>query len=160
MPMPINMWVTVGGNEVKGDCQITDREDSMLVYRFDHAIKIPTETDTGRAVGKRVHGPLAVVKPIDQGSPLLYDALVRGKDVDVVIKWYRIDESGAEEHYFTTELKQAKITSIQEYFPETFDEKKGNVPHLERVSFRYEEILWTHEAGSTSSQDSWVGGEA
>jgi type VI secretion system secreted protein Hcp len=160
MPMPINMWVTVGGNKIEGDCDIAEREGSMLVYRLDHEINIPTETDTGRAVGKRVHGPLTVVKPVDQGSPLLYQALCQGKDVEVVIKWYRIDAEGVEEHYFTTELQKAKIVSLKEYFPETFDKSKGNVPHLEKVGFRYDAIVWTHEAEGKSTQDSWAGGEA
>ena len=76
---------------------------------------------------------------------------------EVVLKQYRIDEKGAEEHYYTIKLENAIIVEMQEYNPLTFMEENKPYKDMERVFFTYEKIIWTYEPDGIETEDSWKG---
>ena len=157
MPMPTHMTLE-GQNqgEIQGSCDMQDREDTILVYQVDHGIHIPIDPQSGQPSGKRVHGPLSVVKEYDKASPKLYQALATGERMkNVTIKYYRIDPTGVEEHYFTQELEKAIIVSMRAYYPLTFIGENEPYRHMEEVSFTYDKIKWTWEVDGIESEDSW-----
>jgi type VI secretion system secreted protein Hcp len=97
-----------------------------------------------------------VVKFFDKSSPLLYQALCTGEHFsDVTLKWYRIDATGQEEHYFTTMLEDAIIVSMRPYMPDALDPEKESYGHMEEVSFTYRRITWTFEDGGITATDDW-----
>lgn len=127
----------------------------MLIDGFEHAVKIPTSPQDGQPQGKRVHSALTVTKETDEASPLLYLALKQGERCKVVLKWYR-QEANTEQHYFTTELENALVVNIEPFFPIVFDKATAEYGHMEKVSFTYSKIMWTHEVEGKASEDDWL----
>jgi type VI secretion system secreted protein Hcp len=157
MSIPSHMTVT-GENQgvIDGSCTMSGREGTILVYGLDHVLEIPKHKQDGLPTGKRVHGGVLVVKEVDKASCGLYQALCTGERLsEVVIKKYRIDDTGNEEHYFTVTLKKAIVQKIHSEEARSFAEDGQNVRHLEEVTFSYEEINWEHVVDSKAAGDSW-----
>ncbi len=127
---------------IPGSCTAAGKEGTSVVVSFEHDVHIPLDT-AGQPMGVRVHQPLSIVKLIDKASPLLYQALVTGERLVVELKWYRIDPTGGEEHYFTTKLEDAIIVAIN-----------PSLLHMEDVSFTYRKIIWTWEPDRITAEDS------
>lgn len=158
MPMPLHLEVE-GKNQgkIEGSCEMQGREGTILVQALTHSVHIPRSPQTGLPTGKRVHDALTITKEVDKSTPKLYQALCTGEQMaSVVIKWYRIDPSGTEEHYFTTKLEDAIITEIKAWMPNALDENKATFKHMEDVSFTYKKIIWTWEPDGIESEDDWT----
>lgn len=131
-------------------------ENEILIQGFEHRVSVPSDPQSGQPTGQRVHHPLKITKVFDKSSPLLYTALTSGEKLPkCVLKWYRTDAAGTQEHYFTIELEDAIITDIKAEMPNCQDPAKSHFTHLEEVSFTYRKITWTHEAAGTSGSDDW-----
>lgn len=172
MPIPAYMLIegesqgtiTEGANteESVGNDYQENHEDEFMVHDFEHNVRVPTNPQSGQPSGQRVHGALVVSKTFDKSSPLLYTALVTGERLPTCeIRWYRTTNDGQEEHYFTHELEDAVIVSIDSFMPDINKEANMHLTHLERVAFRYRKITWTHEVAGTEGNDDWraKGGE-
>jgi len=158
MPMPFHMSLTgkTQGNISQGCCTMEGRKDTILCQAFNHEVYIPRDPQTGLPTGKRVHNALIVTKVFDKGSPKLYQALATGERMsDVTMKYYRINASGNEEHYFTIKLEDAIIVSIKPWIPNALDPARESFTHMEDVSFTYSKIIWTWEIDGVEAQDSW-----
>lgn len=157
MPMPA--YLTLKGEnqgEIEGSCDQMGHEGEILVEAFDHQIDIPRDRQTGLPTGPRVHGPMMVTKFFDKASPKLYQALASGEQMsEVMIKWYRINPMGSQEHYFTTKLQEAIIVSIEAKMENCLDPDKESFGHMEEVSFTYSKIIWTWVPDGIESEDSW-----
>lgn len=157
-PMPSYMEVE-GKNQGKIDGSVTQagRENTILVYAFGHSVIIPRDPVSGQPSGKRIHGPIKILKEFDKSSPKLYQALVTGENLNpVIIKFYRIDPAGQEEHYFTIEIQDAIIVTISPSIPTTFLAQNEQYRHMETVSFTYRKIKWTWVPDGIESEDSWA----
>jgi type VI secretion system secreted protein Hcp len=142
--------------KIDGSCDMEGREKTILVYAMDHDVHIPRDPQSGLPSGKRIHGPLKIVKEFDMASPKLYQALCTGEQCsDVTIKWYRIDPTGMEEHYFTHTLEDAIIVDMKPYMPMAFLTENEPYRHMEEVSFTYSKIKWTWEVDGIEAEDSW-----
>ena len=158
MPMPAHLEVT-GNNQGKidGSCDMQGRENTILVEGFDHEVYIPRDPQSGLPTGKRVHNAMKVVKTYDKSSPKLYQALCTGEQLsDVTLKWYRIDPTGSEEHYFTTKLEDAILVAIKPWMPNCLDPATESYTHMEELAFTYKKIMWTWEPDGIESEDSWL----
>lgn len=141
MSLPVHVDI-VGSKQgpIHGSCEMKGRENTILVQDVHHEIHIP-QGETG---GRRIHSPLVITKEIDRSSPLLEQAMVMGEVLSqVTVKWYRIDEKGHEEHYYTILLEKARITSM------TIDME------IETVSFSYQKITWRWEQPVIETMDIW-----
>lgn len=158
MPMPAYMELTgEGQGKIDGSCDQQGREDTILIQALNHAVRIPRDLQTGLPTGRRVHEALTVTKVYDKSSPKLYQALCSGERFsEVLIKWYRIDATGAEEHYFTHKLENAIIVDIKSWMPNCLDPATESFTHMEDVSFTYTKIIWTWEVDGIESEDSWL----
>jgi type VI secretion system secreted protein Hcp len=158
MPMPCHLTLE-GENQgaIEGSCDMEGREATILVYAFDHDVHIPRDPQSGLPSGKRIHGPISVTKEFDKASPKLYQALCTGEHMkNVTIKWYRIDPTGSEEHYFTHTLEDAIIVGIEPYVPVVFIKENEPYRHMEKVSFTYKKLKWTWEPDGVEAEDSWM----
>jgi len=108
MPIPAYMWMKDdAGGDIKGSVEVADREGSIEVLEFNHEVRIPTDPDTGRLTGTRKHEAVTLVKAFDASSPYLYKAVTQGQTfTEVILRWYRIDETGTEQEYFTHKLEK------------------------------------------------------
>ncbi len=113
----------VGKNqgEINGDCKQSGRENLIVVYGVEHNIEIPRDPHTGLPTGQRIHKPLIITKHVDQASPKLNQACTSGEQLsEVTLQFYRINEKGQEEHYYTIKLENAIIVNMKCYKPLTF----------------------------------------
>jgi type VI secretion system secreted protein Hcp len=151
------MWIKDdGGADIKGSVTVSGREGSVEVVAFDHAVKIPTDANTGKLTGTRVHEPIVFTKETDASTPYLYKAVSSGHTLKAVeIRWYKIDDAGKEKEYFNTKLENVKVVGVT---PKMHDIKspafeKHN--HLESIELRYEKITWSYKDGNIIHADSW-----
>jgi type VI secretion system secreted protein Hcp len=142
--------------ESVGNIYQEGHEDEVLVEAFEHNITLPRDPQSGQPSGQRVHRPVIITKVFDKSSPLLYNALTSGEVLTTVaIKWYRTSMEGKQEHYFTTTLTDALIVDIEAVMPNCQDPGLSHFTHLEKISFAYRAIEWTHEVAGTSGSDDW-----
>jgi len=144
------------GAIAEGCCTMEKREDTILCQALNHEVYIPRDPQTGLPTGKRVHNPLTITKVFDKATPKLFQALSTGERMsDVTMKYYRINPSGTEEHYFTIKLEDAIIVSVKPWVPNALDQARERFTHMEDVSFTYSKIIWTWEIDGVEAQDAW-----
>ena len=156
MPIPCSLSI-IGENqgEIIGADEVTDRSGSIRVHAVDHCVEIPTDS-RGVSSGRRVHRPLIITKEIDKASPMLYQALCTGERlVELTLDWYRIDEGGGEEIYYSLFMQNALISRVKPWMPNAMDADKAGFRHMEDVSFIYEKIRWTWVLDGIEYEDSW-----
>jgi len=142
------------GNELKGP-----RENgTSLVFEFNHEVYLPYEKEQNKIQGSRKITAFEIVKEIDQLTPQLYQIVCQGqmcKEIKIVL--YRIGmESGEEEPYFNYTLKNAKIVSVLNWMPPTYDPANEGVGHLEKVKMLAREFNWEFiEGGITYTEQAF-----
>lgn len=156
--LPSNMWIEgQKQGKIEGSSIIQGREGSIDVYAFGHSLYIPNDSQTGLPTGKRIHKPFKVLKTFDKSSPKLYLSLVTGERLTKVeIKFYRINQSGSEENYFTILLEDAIIINISPSMPTTLLQQNETYRHMETVSFSYRKITWIWEPDGIGASDDWT----
>jgi type VI secretion system secreted protein Hcp len=145
-----------GGADIKGSVDVWGRESSIEIHGFGHGLHLPTDNNTGKITGTRVHSALTFEKEFDSSSPYLYKAVAKGQTLkSAEFKWYRINDAGQEVEYFNMLLENVKVVSI---FPHMLDVKNPATEkhnHLECISLRYEKITWKHCDGNILFSDAW-----
>ena len=143
-----------------GTLSKADQEDTIQVLEFEHHLHLPTNRMTGKPSAPRQHGDFTVTKYLDKSSPQLLQAMASGEQItQCEIKWFRTSVEGEQEHYFTTLIEEATVTNVDTLLPTCIDPNLSDLTHMERVTFRYKKITWTHEVAGTSGSDSWDGEE-
>lgn len=157
MAVPAYMWIKDdGGADIKGSARIQGREGSVEVVEFSHAVEIPTDGNTGKLTGTRIHKPLIITKEFDASSPYLFKAVTSGQTLkSVELKWYQIDDSGTEKEYYNMKLDGVKVVGVSPVMHNIKDPAREKYNHLENVSLRYEKITWTYKDGNIIHSDSW-----
>jgi type VI secretion system secreted protein Hcp len=168
LPLHMNI-VGVNQGHIQGECQTAGREGSILVESFSLGTNFTKTSSVGETAGNRVHDPLTVVSVIGSQSPKLFKALITGEVLNVEIKWFRATGIGGEEHYLTTRLENALISSYNVFLkqepvqsliiPSQFqvDGFNGltNFGHMEEISFVYQKITWIYEPTGEAVEDAW-----
>lgn len=58
MAIPVYLWLKDdGGADIKGSVDVQDREGSIEVVAQEHNLYIPTDNNTGKLTGTRIHTP-------------------------------------------------------------------------------------------------------
>ncbi|MBS4478343.1 type VI secretion system effector Hcp, partial [Cronobacter sakazakii] len=114
MAIPVYLWLKDdGGADIKGSVDVKDREGSIEVVAQEHSLYIPTDNNTGKLTGTRIHTPFLFTKEIDASSPYLYKAVTTGQTLkSAEFKWYRINDAGQEVEYFNTKLENVKLVKV------------------------------------------------
>ena len=157
MAIPIYLWLKDdGGSEIKGSVNVADREGSIEVIAQDHDLYIPTDNNTGKLTGTRIHTAFVFSKEIDSSTPYLYKAVTTGQTLKAAeFKWYKINDAGQEVEYFNTKLENVKVVRVAPKMHDIKDHAKEKHNHLELVELRYEKITWTYKDGNIIHSDAW-----
>jgi type VI secretion system secreted protein Hcp len=157
MAIPIYLWLQVDDQtKVTGAASVKDRVGSIEVIAQDHSIYIPTDNNTGKLTGTRVHAPFVFTKEIDMSTPLLYKAVTTGQTLkSAEFKWYQIDNAGNEALYFTTTLENVKVVKVATKMYDIKDLTQEQHNHQEQVELRYTKITWDFVEGNIKHSDAW-----
>ncbi len=157
MAIPVYLWLQDdGGADIKGSVDVQGRQGSIEVLALDHSLYIPTDNNTGKLTGTRVHSPFLFTKEIDLSSVYLYRAVAKGETLkNAEFKWFRIDDAGQEVEYFSILLEKVKVVKVTTIMHDITDPTKEKHNHLEQVELRYEKIHWLYVDGTIAWSDSW-----
>lgn len=157
--MPLTGYLTLEGQnqgKMEGDCTQKGREKTILVYAVDHTVEIPRDKLTGLPTGQRLHQPITITKHTDPASPLIYQACASGEQMKTwTLDYYRINEKGQEENYYTISLEEAIIVNVRHYKPNVLDPGSQPFHDMEDVSFTYGSITWEHKTANKQAVDKW-----
>lgn len=142
MAIPVYLWLKDdGGADIKGSVDVQDREGSIEVVAQEHNLYIPTDNNTGKLTGTRIHTPFLFTKEIDSSSPYLYKAVTTGQTLkSAEFKWYRINDAGREVEYFNTKLENVKVVKVNPLMHDIKNPAYEKHNHLEQIELRYEKI--------------------
>ncbi|MCS2152233.1 Hcp family type VI secretion system effector [Scandinavium goeteborgense] len=157
MAIPAYLWLKDdGGADIKGSVEVWGRESSIEIHGFGHGLHLPTDNNTGKITGTRVHSSLIFEKEFDSSSPYLYKAVAKGQTLkSAEFKWYRINDAGQEVEYFNMLLENVKVVSIYPHMLDVKNPATEKHNHLESISLRYEKITWKHCDGNILFSDAW-----
>lgn len=157
--MALNAYLTLTGEtqgKVNGSVTQAGREDTMEVIGFNHEVVSPRDAASGLPTGKRQHKPIILTKSLDKATPLLMNILTNNENItEWTLRCWRPSRSGREEQYYTIELVNASIASIQ--IEQLNNKYPENMPHevREHVAFTYQKIIWTWNDGGITAEDDW-----
>ena len=157
--MAMTSYLTLEGTnqgKIEGDVSQKGREKTILVYGIEHNIEIPRDTHTGMPTGQRIHLPFSITKHMDQASPKLMQAVTSGEQMkSFELQYFRINEKGQEEHYYTVKLEEAIVVATRQYKPLTFLPENKPYHDMEVISFSYGKITVTYEPDGVEAEDDW-----
>jgi len=105
---------------------------------------------------RKSHNPVVITKNIDKSSPLLAAAFSKGEKLSCKLNFFRNNDQGFNELFYTIELVDAVIVATDFVLPHTVN-SHGDEMH-EMISLSYKEIIWTHKVSGTEGYDSWANG--
>jgi type VI secretion system secreted protein Hcp len=153
--MPTPMYMTVPG--VPGSVAIAGRIDQIEIIELEHLVHLPVDIHTGRSSGVRQHGIMSVHASIDKATPLLYKAVTEGNQFALItLHFYRINDLGVEENYYTVELARVRVTSIELIVPNVKDTGNEHLPHMVKYGFVYGALTETFVDGAIGHTDDWL----
>ncbi|WP_117190057.1 Hcp family type VI secretion system effector [Rhizobium terrae] len=160
-------YITIKGTtqgEISKDASTADsigniwqegHEGESLVFAFESNAIVPRDPNSGTAIGTRRHEPARLVKPLDKASPMLWQALATGENLEIELKFWRTSTKGTQEHYYTIKWEDAVLVGGKVILPDTADTANDSRGHCEDWSFTYRKCDWTHEIAGTSASDDW-----
>jgi type VI secretion system secreted protein Hcp len=153
MSNPAYLWfIDENGSPIVGGSMVLGREGSIEVKSLSHHLTIPTDRNTGKLTGTRIHTPILIQKEFDRTTPLLARAICRGVTLkSAEIKMYRTNEAGFEVEYFNMLLENVKVTG----FTPGLHPRVASGTHLENIEMRYETIQWKYTDGNIIFKDGW-----
>lgn len=144
---------------IDGSVDIEGREDMIAVYLFEHDVSFDIDPATGLPRGRLLTNPFTILKEFDKSSPLLYRALIDTENLNLELRWYRINpNTRQEENYFTMYLRDSIITSIKPWMSNILNPANQNFRHMEDISFTYRDIEWVWELDDNGGKDPPGGG--
>lgn len=99
--------------------------------------------------------PVDIRKPIDKATPLLAQALNDNEKLDCVFQCYRTSSLGGYELFFKISLKEAIVTDIRYFYPNSLTH--NDAQPQENVSFKFASITLEHVIARTINYMLWSG---
>jgi len=154
--MANNIYVEVNGKQqglISAGCSTADsignkhqlgHENQILVLKLAHNIS------RGENV---MHNPVIFVKPQDKSSPLFLLAISNNEPLNLKFDFYRTAQNGAQELYYTIELREATIVDININYPHCLTHASAQPEEI--ISVRYKDIICQHHIAGTSGYSVW-----
>ena len=144
------------GEKIQGGVEIQDRVGTAEIHAFNYDVSIPCDSSTGVLTGVRKHSDTVMVKQIDQASPLLFQACCDGSTMkEMTIDWYRIDDQGVEELYFSHQMFDVKVVCVKHFMLHIKNPNHDTLSHQEQVHIRFGKIKVLYHQGNLQATDEW-----
>jgi type VI secretion system secreted protein Hcp len=164
MAETVHLSLKSNGNNIEGESSQhdLDRDKTIECLIFRDSVRTARELGSRAAVGRRVHEPIEITKRIDASSPLLAKALCRNEKIEGTFRFYRPSPSGdgTTEQFFTVEITDGRVDSIERHSPSALDPAVSKAPPLETIRFVYHSIRWVYEPSGAEYVDSWSASDA
>jgi type VI secretion system secreted protein Hcp len=159
MAETVHLKLKANGADIQGEStqKDLDRENSIECLSFKDNVRTARELGSRAAVGRRVHEPIEFIKRIDKSSPLLAKALCRNEKIDGTFNFFRPNPAGdgTTEQFFTVEISNGRIDSIERISPNAHDPAASNAPPMEIIRVVYHTIRWVFVPTGAEYVDSW-----
>ena len=150
MAQTVHLTMTANGTAVEGESTVTtlDRENTIECLVFEHTMASKTESGGLPSGGMLTEG-IQVRKRIDKASPLLQKAMATAETIEGRFEFFRPnpDGGGTEEHFFTVQIDNARVSRIVRRSPDALEGYQAGVPPYEEVTFLAGEVTLTNENG-------------
>ncbi|MDW6002137.1 Hcp family type VI secretion system effector [Vibrio mangrovi] len=155
-------YITINGEKqglISSGCNTKDsmgnkyqeaHTDEVTLLACDHRIS------KGSQQHSKTHSPIYITKNIDKSSPLLATAFARQEHLDCTIDFFRTNEQGYNEKYYSIELVKAVISEINFTLPHCIQSHHEEMH--ETIALSYKEIVWKHHISGTMGYDNWEQG--
>ncbi len=154
----VHLYLTANGVVIQGDSSQVSlgRENSIECVEFTHAIQASIDPRSGLTTSERTFAPIVIRKRIDRSTPLLYKAMANREDIRAMFKFFRPNPTGdgTTEQFYTIQLRECRISRIQEFVPDCIDPTSSNYPPQEDVEFVYRYVVRTYVPTGVSFEDS------
>ena len=157
MSVPAHLWIyDTNGSLIFGDSKVIGREGSIELQSFIHGLNVPFDGNTGRLTSTRIHNIMSIEKEFDKATPYLYRAVAQSENLQrAIIRWYRINDAGAEEEFFNIELEKVRVIHIHPSM-QNFKHPDGQiVVPTESLGLGYGRITWKYLDGNIQFSDEW-----
>jgi type VI secretion system secreted protein Hcp len=155
----VYLFLKVEGNDIPGDSTVTSlgRENSIECLEYRDSVMTPREASSGMATSRRSYEPIKILKRLDRSTPLLFKALCNNETIQATLRFYRPNPTGdgTTQHFFTVELRNARICKIERVNPNSVHPVTATDPAYEEVSFVFYSIKATYEDGGIEHEDTW-----
>lgn len=157
MAIPAYLWLKDdGGAAIRGSADVAGREGTIEIQGLNHGVSIVTDDATGKPTATREHSSFSFDKEIDSSSPYLYKAVTSGQKLQSAeVKFYRINDAGWEEEYFSVLMEGVTVISVGPLMYDVKSQYGERRNHLEVVELIYEKITWHYLDGNIIHSDSW-----
>jgi type VI secretion system secreted protein Hcp len=159
MAETVHLKLKANGQDIQGESSQEDleRKDTIECLSFKDNVRTARELGSRAAVGRRVHEPIEIIKRIDKSSPLLAKALCRNEKIEGTFLFYRPNPAGdgTTEQFFTVEITEGRIDSIERISPNAHDPAASNAPPMEIVRMVYHSIRWVFVPTGAEYVDTW-----
>ncbi|HCL5250781.1 TPA: Hcp family type VI secretion system effector [Salmonella enterica] len=156
--MANTMWLTLNGQTqglISAGCASVDSIGNKSQSAHRDQIMVMTVNHGMSRVQNVNHQCLTFIKPVDKSSPLLGQAITGNETLSCEFSFYRTNQAGLNECYYTLKLTNARISSIHLQVPHTIDDSAGQPEEM--IELSYESIAWEHLIAGTSAYSIWDG---
>lgn len=155
MAQNVYLEVTAHGVAVDGEpaSPPASRENDIECLFLQWGVALSLAAGSTAATGRRKYGPIVIRKRIDKSTPALVKALVGNESVTGIFRFFRLGAGGVDDHFFTIEIYDARVSSVKHLTPETFDPATTDLPEIDEVSFVFERIVWRYETLGIEFED-------
>jgi type VI secretion system secreted protein Hcp len=143
--------ITANGKHIQGESSRKSLgRDGLIECRQIHmGARTGIDRTGGKGTGSVLFDDFVIIKPIDQASPLIYQALCNNEAIEIEAKFYRPAQAdGKTEHFYSILGKGGRITSISQSTADGMDAGAANEEPCETLSLKFESINFTYPTKS------------
>lgn len=141
-----------------GETTEAGQTGKMVGMGFAYGVQSPRDPATGQPTGRRVHKPIRFIKEWGAASPQILTALFNGETLtNVLFEFRRTNAQGALEIFYTIQLTNAAVASVNEQVDATrqpgqpLDDK-----NFDSVELVFESITFTFVPGGVTASDTFA----
>ena len=153
MSMSVFLTLKANGSDVEGSSQESNRDGTIECASFDYGVN--SGSATGRPTADRDYEPIRIVKRQDKSTPLIWKALCDNAAIEAIFQFYRPNADGVTENYYTVEIKEARIATIDFSSPHSNFEGGSLASPTETVTFVFNNMKQTFNDGGIEHEDVW-----
>ena len=150
MAETVHLFLKLSGNDVPGESTVSSlgRANSIEVLSWSWGAEAQTSA-SGAASGRATMGEVKFVQRIDKSTPLLFKGFTNNEVALGVFKFFRPNPTGdgTTEQFFTFEGQQGKITSLNEWTPDSINPATAVMPNLVQFTMFFSRVIQTYANG-------------